>query len=139
MVVGTATVEDDYKLRFVRGPVPCHQPDPILLKEFNQLAGSLEFSFRVHFGRIESGDEDVIDPLRAQEIRAATDAVCVAWEGSGGARAACFSGLSFLEVRCITDGADSSAAASFHENLKKVMPNVAELLVVWHASKQMAA
>ena len=139
IVVGTHSVEHDYKLRFVSRPSPCYYPDAKLLQEFHETVRSNTFPFRVHFGPIASGDEDIVDPVRAQELRAATEALCVAWEGSGGARAACFNGLSFLEVRCITDGADSDAAVSFHENLVRVMPNVAELIIRWHSLTRRAA
>jgi adenosylhomocysteine nucleosidase len=110
-----------------------------LLQEFRETVRTNTFRFGVHFGPIASGDEDIVDIVRAQELRAATDALCVAWEGSGGARAAGFNGLSFLEVRCITDGADSDAAVSFHENLVQVMPNVAELIIRWHARRRKVA
>jgi adenosylhomocysteine nucleosidase len=92
-----------------------------------------EFPFRVHFGPIASGDEDIVDTARAAEVLGATQALCVAWEGSGGARAARFSGIGFVEVRVITDAADARAATSFHDNLSYVVPNAAELLVAWHS------
>jgi adenosylhomocysteine nucleosidase len=139
VVVGTHSVEHDYKLRFVSRPSPCHYADATLLQEFRETVRTNTFRFGVHFGPIASGDEDIVDIVRAQELRAATDALCVAWEGSGAARAAGFNGLSFLEVRCITDGADSDAAVSFHENLVQVMPNVAELIIRWHSLRGKAA
>ena len=139
IVVGTHAVEHDYKVRFVRRPSPCHYADATLLQEFRETVRTDPFRFRVHFGPIASGDEDIVDPVRAQELRAATAALCVAWEGSGGARAACFNGLRFIEIRCITDGADADAAVSFHENLVQVMPNVAELIIRWHALRRKAA
>jgi hypothetical protein len=39
------------------------------------------FPFRVHFGAIASGDEDIIDADRRVEVLVATRALCVAWEG----------------------------------------------------------
>ena len=139
IVVGTHSVEHDYKLRFVTSAVPCHYADATLLQEVRETVRTDTFRFRVHFGPIASGDEDIVDPVRAQELRAATDALCVAWEGSGGARVAGFNGLSFLEVRCITDGADADAAVAFHEHLVHVMPNVAELIIRWHARRRKGA
>jgi adenosylhomocysteine nucleosidase len=139
LVVGTHSVEHDYKPRFVRRPSPCHDADTTVLQEFRETVRTDPFRFRVHFGPIASGDEDIVDPVRAQELRAATAALCVAWEGSGGARAACFNGLRFIEIRCITDGADADAAVSFHENLVDVMPHVAELLIRWHGRRRKAA
>jgi adenosylhomocysteine nucleosidase len=90
----------------------------------------------VLFGAIASGDEDIIDPTRALELRGATGALCVAWEGAGAARAASFSGLPFLEVRAITDGADHTAAADFEANLERSMPNLAQILVTWSLTRR---
>jgi nucleoside phosphorylase len=90
-------------------------------------------SFRVHVGTIASGDEDIVDAARAAEVRAATGALCVAWEGSGGARAARVSGIGFCEIRGITDMADGQAAGHFHESLPTVMLHVGQLLLAWSA------
>jgi adenosylhomocysteine nucleosidase len=133
VVVATSTIEHDYWERFTLKPLPCHDGDAEVLGQFARVAGVREFPFRVHFGPIASGDEDIIDAQRSAEVHAATQALCVAWEGSGGARAARFSGIGFLEVRSITDVADASAAVSFQENLRTVLPNVAKLLMAWHA------
>lgn len=134
VVVGVPTVEHDFKLRFVRRPLPRHQPDPNLLQEFTETAQSGNFSFGVHFGPIASGDEDIVDPVQARELIANTGALCAAWEGSGGARAARFNKLPFLEIRCLTDGADADARASFHESVDRVMPNIAGLLIEWQST-----
>ncbi len=134
VVVGTATVEHDYRLRFVERPPPCHEPSASLLGEVRETVRDHPFSFEVRFGRIASGDEDVVDPGRAEEIRNLTGALCVAWEGAGGARVASFNELGFLEVRGVTDAADADAAASFRENLKRVMPAVGQLLARWRTA-----
>ncbi len=131
VVVGMSTIEHDYKLRFVRRPLPSYQADAHLLAEFRFAASQIGEEIRVLFGAIASGDEDIIDPARARELREATGALCVAWEGAGAARAASFSGLQFLEVRAITDGADHTAAADFQANLKRSMPNLAHILLKW--------
>jgi adenosylhomocysteine nucleosidase len=137
VVVGTATVEHDYKLRFVRAPLPCHAATASLLAGFRELVAGRPFPFRTYLGAIASGDEDVVDAARAAELRAATHALCVAWEGSGAARVAAFNELSFLEIRCITDGADEAAAVSFHENCSKSLPNAADLVVGWLTQTQL--
>ncbi len=134
VVVGTTTVEHDYKLRFIRAPLPNHPATPSLLDEFRELAAAPSFGFRVYLGAIASGDEDVVDSARAAELRAATGALCVAWEGSGAARVAAFNALNFLEIRCITDGADPDASVSFHEHCSGVMPNAADLILRWLSS-----
>jgi adenosylhomocysteine nucleosidase len=139
VVVATSTIEHDYKERFTSKPLPCHDGDAEGLRQFARVSIAHEFPFRVHFGPIASGDEDIVDAHRSAELQAATQALCVAWEGSGGARAARFSGLGFLEIRAITDIADAHAAISFQENLSTVVPNVAELLMAWHAEIRVAA
>lgn len=133
VVVATSTVEHDYKIRFVQADVPCHRADPKLLDEFRKVAETGGFPFGTHFGPVASGDEDIVDQARARELKDVTGALCVAWEGSGGARAAAFNGLGFLEIRCITDSADPDAPASFRANCAEVIPNVADLLVHWRS------
>lgn len=131
VVVGTSTIEHDYKLRFARRPLPDHPADARLVDEFRLAASRIGPGFKVLFGAIASGDEDVVDPARARELREATGALCVAWEGAGAARAARFSGLRFLEVRAITDGADDTAAADFRQGLERSMPNLGQVLLEW--------
>jgi adenosylhomocysteine nucleosidase len=136
LVVGTSTVEHDYKNRFVLRPSPRHDADPALLDEIRLAARHMGAESRVIFGTIASGDEDVIDPARARELQAETGAVCVAWEGAGAARAARFSGLRFLELRAITDAADHAAAADFQANLARSMPNLGHLLLRWSVARK---
>jgi adenosylhomocysteine nucleosidase len=139
VVVGTTTIEHDYKERFLPEPLPAYDADAGALLEIRHVAGQSPFPFRVTFGRIASGDEDVVQPRRAAQIRSATNAVCVAWEGSGAARAARFSGIGFLEIRAITDGADEHAAQAFRENVTTAMSHAAELLIAWQVQLRTAA
>lgn len=134
VVVGTTTVEHDYKLEFVAAPLPSHPGTASLIDAFRQLSDVDGEDLCVSFGAIASGDEDVVDTARATELRLATGALCVAWEGSGAARVAAFNGLRFVEVRCITDSADASAALSFHENCRRALPNAADLIVRWRSA-----
>ena len=131
VIVGTSTIEHDYKLRFVEQPLPCYPADAQLVAQFRSVTSKVARGFTVFFGGIASGDEDIITPERAVEVREATGALCVAWEGAGAARAARFSGLQFLEMRVITDGADHTAATDFQANLQHTMPNLAHLLLGW--------
>ncbi len=133
VVVAEVTVEHDYKNRMSPKPLPRHDADAMQVQRFMQAAALNDRSFQVHFGAIASGDEDIVDGTRAAEVRAATGALCVAWEGSGGARAARVSGIAFCEVRGITDLADGEAARHFHQNLRIAMPHVGELLLAWSA------
>jgi adenosylhomocysteine nucleosidase len=77
------------------------------------------------------GDEDVIEVTRGAELYKAHNALAVAWEGIGGARAAAFSGVPYLEIRGATDTADHEAPVVFDTNLKIVMKNIAFLLYKW--------
>lgn len=127
VVVGTETVEHDYRLHFATRPpprFPAHAPTlQRLLVAAEEVSG-----FRVAFGTIASGDEDVVTSERAAAIHAQTDALCVAWEGSGAARAAAFSGLGSIEVRAITDRANKEAPNDFATNMPVAMNHLARVL-----------
>ena len=136
VVIGSCSVEHDYKLRFVAEPLPVHTADPSVVQEFLSVTADWPGDFRILSGPIASGDEDVIDPARARELHGETGALCVAWEGAGAARAAAFSGRPFVELRVITDAADASAAADFHVSLEAVVPHLADVLLIWVAAKR---
>ena len=134
VIVGTHTIEHDYHERFNPRPQPRHQSDSTALTQLQQIVATGDLGFPVHFGPIASGDEDIVDTARRAELYADTQALCVAWEGSGAARAARFSGVGFIEIRAITDAADENAAMSYRANLGQVMPRIADLLVAWRAA-----
>jgi adenosylhomocysteine nucleosidase len=130
VVVGTETVEHDYRQLFATRPLPRfpgHEPSIDALRRLMQgIRG-----FRVAFEVIARGDEDVVSSERAQAIRDQTGAACVAWEGSGAARAALFNGIGSLEIRAVTDAADKEAPQRFDANLPVAMANLASLLGLW--------
>jgi len=130
VVVATETVEHDLRNRFGEPLLPRFGGDAAVVAELHSLA-PLPSSFRVHVGPIASGDEDVVDGDRRETLHERTGALAVAWEGAGGARACQFSGIPFVEIRGITDRADSDAALDFGENLREAMANVAILLTRW--------
>ena len=78
----------------------------------------------------------MVNGARQEELRRRTDALAVAWEGAGGARACQFSAVPFVEIRGVTDGANSSAAADFAANLETAMRNVATLIVTWLQTRE---
>lgn len=126
VVAATFTIEHDYTLRFEKRPLPRfpgNEGSLLRLKEREAWPG-----FRLHLGAIASGDEDVIDAARAAQIRDATMASAVAWEGAGGARAAKFCGIPFLELRMVTDTADEHAPRDFIKNVQTGMKNIAAVL-----------
>ena len=131
VIVGTEAVEHDYKTRFHGiGPPPRHPASPDLRAAILDAQPAWS-GFQIHTGPIAGGDEDIVDPVRAAELAAATGALCVAWEGAGGARAAAFSGLSFVEIRAVTDGADGSAAESYRVHLAEAVGNVGRVVIAW--------
>jgi len=130
VVVGTETVEHDYRLLFATRPLPRFPGHGTSIDTLRRLAHRVS-GFRVVFDVIASGDEDVVTSERAKAIRDQTDAACVAWEGSGAARAALFNGIGSLEIRAVTDAADKEAPQRFDANLPIAMANLANLLRLW--------
>ncbi len=130
VVVATTTVEHDYNNKFNTRPLPKFDGAGTTIADLRSVSESLH-SFRVHFGPIASGDEDVVETERGKELHESTGALAVAWEGAGGARACAFSGVPFVEIRGVTDTANHTAAADFAENLELAMNNLATLITSW--------
>lgn len=125
VVVATETVEHDYNLKFVRRPLPRFAGDAASIAAMRLLT---PVNFKLHFGVVASGDEDVIEVTRGADLRERTGGIAVAWEGVGGARACKFNRVRFLELRGITDTANHDAPADFETNLALVMDNLVEVL-----------
>jgi len=130
VVVGTETVEHDYRQLFASRPLPRFPGHGPSIDGLRRLAHGIS-GFQVAFDVIASGDEDVVTSERAQAIRDQTGAACVAWEGSGAARAALFNGIGSLEIRAVTDAADKEAPQQFDANLPIALANLANLLRLW--------
>ena len=130
VVVGTETVEHDYRLLFATRLLPRFAGHGPSIAGLRRSARGVS-DFRVVFDVIASGDEDVVTLARARAIRDQTGAACVAWEGSGAARAARFNGIGSLEIRAVTDAADKEAPQKFDRNLPIAMANLASLLQLW--------
>jgi len=126
VVAGVQTVEHDFNLRFVKKPLPRFTGDGASLTKLRETS---EWpGFRLHFGIVASGDEDIVDAVRAATVRASTEGLVVAWEGAGGARAAAFCKTPYLELRVITDMADGQAPQDFQRNVQAGMKNIAAVL-----------
>lgn len=130
VVVATATVEHDYNNKFTIRPLPRFDGAAGVIAELQNLPRSAH-PFKVEFGVIASGDEDIVESERRKNVREATGALAVAWEGAGGARACAFSQIPFLEMRGLTDAADHTAPADFRENLELALGNLATLIMAW--------
>lgn len=129
LVIAEKTVEHDFQLRFFKRPDPEFPADKGLIEKLRQAKSQGEEKFSVHFGIVASGDEDIVDKERGQELITQTGAMAVAWEGAGGARACKLNQLPYVEVRGITDGADSNVFHDFEKDLKIVMSNVGNFLI----------
>jgi adenosylhomocysteine nucleosidase len=127
VVVGMETVEHDYRLLFATRPLPRFPGHGPSIDALRHSAHGVS-DFHVAFDVIASGDEDVVASERGKAIRDQTGAACVAWEGSGAARAALFNGI---EIRAVTDAADKEAPQRFDANLPIAMANLASLLRLW--------
>ncbi len=130
IVIGTVTVEHDIREGFVESLLPMFEADPDIIESLSRAAKN-ELPFSVYLGAIASGDEDIVSNERRKALRSATGAIAAGWEGAGGARACRFSGVDYVEIRAITDGADASAAQDFERNLDLAMGNLARFLVSW--------
>jgi len=126
VVVAEQTIEHDFRERFRPRPEPEFAGDA---KWIARARGLNPSQFKIHFGKIASGDEDIIDSARAEELVAQTQALAVAWEGAGGARACLFNRVPFLEIRGVTDNADHSAVVDFKKNLQVAMANIADVIL----------
>ena len=131
IVLAISTVEHDYKERFSDPkPLPIFHSDPHLLAQIES-AKHIDSTYSLQRGIVASGDEDIVRRERAIELHRATDAIAVAWEGAGGARACMFSNVPYIEIRGITDTANHEAATDFARTLPVAMDNVADLIVGW--------
>lgn len=86
------------------------------------------YDFRVLEGLILSTDKDILDGTQARVLRSRTEAIAVAREGIGGARAAQIRQCPFLEIRGVTDFADERALDDFGKTMALAITNVAEAL-----------
>ena len=130
VIIATSTLEHDYNNKFSNRPKPRFPGDSKSIEQIKAVDLS-DANFNVHFGIMAGGDEDVIEVTRGAELRELHNALAVAWEGIGGARASAFSEVPYLEIRGATDTANHEAPVVFYVNLKIVMKNVAFLLYKW--------
>jgi adenosylhomocysteine nucleosidase len=130
VIVATSTLEHDYNIKFSPRPKPRFAGDKKSIEQIKSLDLS-GANFNLHFGIMAGGDEDVIELTRGAELYKAHNALGVAWEGVGGARASAFSEVPYLEIRGATDTANHEAPVVFDINLKIVMKNIAYLLFRW--------
>ncbi|MFA5189379.1 MAG: 5'-methylthioadenosine/S-adenosylhomocysteine nucleosidase [Verrucomicrobiia bacterium] len=130
VVVATETVEHDIRNKFGKPMLPRFGGAKTILEHCHQTLPASS-AFKVHFGCVASGDEDVVESERRKALHLQTGALAVAWEGAGGARACQFSDVPYLEVRGVSDSANGKAALDYEKNLPLVMSNVARVVLSW--------
>lgn len=133
VVIATETVEHDYNLKFVTRPLPRFPGNHRAIEILRNIPQT-DLAFSIHFGGVASGDEDIVDALRGQEIMNSTDCIAVAWEGAGGARACQFNDKHYIELRGVTDTADLQASVDFEKNLMTAMSNLVQVVLLWKES-----
>lgn len=129
IVVGTETVEYDIQNYFGPPLMPRFPSAMRVLQRCREMATEQKWPFNIQFGPIASGDQDVVDVQTRRGITERTNALGVAWEGAGGARACQFCDVPFVEIRGISDGADAAAPSSYENNLALVMMHLAIYLL----------
>jgi len=130
IVIGTSIIEHDYTERFKKRPLPLFRTHPAIIDSFRKCSFQND-TFKMHFGPIASGDEDITEVVRKDILHQKTQAIAVAWEGAGGARACIFNKIPYVELRSITDSADGLAVPDFKSNLATAIDNAVELIVHW--------
>jgi adenosylhomocysteine nucleosidase len=74
VVVATETIEHDYNLKFVSRPLPRFGGDLQVIETLKNLPQTNSV-FSTHFGAVASGDEDIVDAVRGQELMNLTDCI----------------------------------------------------------------
>ncbi len=128
IVVATETVEHDFNRKLIPGPLPSFQSDPTLLESARTSVSPQSWDFSVKFGPIASGDEGIASTERARQLQDSTGAIAAAWEGAGGAKACEFTGVSYIEIRGVSDLADEEAISDFEKNTPLAMTNLARFI-----------
>lgn len=128
IVVATEIVEHDFKLKLANRPLPRFKTHHETLIFSEKLFDS-NSDFRIHFGSIASGDEDIVCAQRKKELLNLTNCIAVAWEGAGGARTCQFNQKKYIELRVISDTADQNSIIDFEKNLKQTMAHLARMII----------
>ncbi len=127
VVIATETVEHDIYNRIGPPILPRFTTSRALLAYCRKVMQPGK-EWRIHYGPIASGDEDVVDSQRRLAVQQLTGAIAVAWEGAGGARAAQFNGVPYVEIRCLTDAANEEATQDYRANLRQAMEHLTQVV-----------
>lgn len=124
IVVGSKTIEHDYKQLFIK-----KSPPEFPMSEQWKLKLQDKITPPARWGVIASGDEDILSPDRRKAVFDLTAADAVAWEGAGAARASAFLKKPFCEIRTVTDNDQTDVKQDFTKNLNQAMLNLGQWLL----------
>ena len=110
----------------------CHSTSEQIIKTLKTMIKN----HPLRFGPIISVDKDVFNKEHRDQIQRQTGGWAVAHEGVCGAKIAKDNGLSFIEIRAITDLASGKVHQDFHKNLQSAMKNLGELLLDYSKRSQ---
>jgi nucleoside phosphorylase len=128
--IGTAIMaekvyEHDLKPQFVKTT-----PEALFLHTFQ-----LQHPHLVR-GIVASGDEDIVEEIRAQQLREFYQADAVTWESAGGAKAAGRLHQCYAELRVVTDHCCANASKDFNANLQTGMQQLFKLFCLLKESSE---
>lgn len=101
VIIGDHIFEHDYKSHQKERPPAFATAISLSDLFFKKMS---EGTLKLYRGGIACGDEDLLTADRREQVRAATQALAVGWEGAGLARACLRLKKPFLEIRVISDG-----------------------------------
>ncbi len=127
IVIGEKTIEYDIE-RHSSDLIPEYNGDENIIEVIKKIDKSKK-KYKVHYGSIASGDKDITDHASRKKVIERTNAIAVAWEGAGGAKASKYNKVPFIEIRGLTDDANESTRTDFHSNIKIVMENLADIVI----------
>lgn len=125
IIVAREVVEHDVNELFPKpSSPPIHVIDKDLIKFF-----SLTKSSSIVFGRILSGDEDIIDINRKTELATKYRGLSVDWESAGFALTCRINQVRHLIFRAISDYAHEQTKYEYQENQKLAVGNVVNFIL----------
>ena len=113
-VLGTTIVEHDYHCKFGRVTPP---PEYFTTSSLNQAMLTSSLGSRLNPGIIVSGNEDVIEVERRDELYRKFKGLSVDWESAASTRICAVNSVSTSVIRVVVDGAHQETDSEFKMNL----------------------
>lgn len=124
IIVATEVIEHDVIELFPqKTPPPRYKITPLLLKN-----GLRENDFSLVWGKIVSGDEDVITTKRKLQLRKLYNGLSVDWESAGFALTCQLNNVPKYIIRGISDYAHGHTSSEYNKNQQTVIKSIVRLL-----------